>query len=113
MKVHDRPDPVELLEAVREFLADPPGDRERLHRLVAANVVAIVQREVAAAADDATAHAVRLAELGVSDNTELARLAAEMEDDDPRFALLTATMAQWARTKVAVVNPRYLEEEHR
>lgn len=111
--VHDRPDPDELLEAVREFLGGRPDDRERLHRLVAANVLALVQRELGAAASDAAAHAVRLERLGVADNVELARLAAEVGEDDARFGLLSKTMAQWARAKVAVVNPRYLAPEHR
>lgn len=113
MRVHDRPDPVELLDAVREFLAAPPGDRERLHRLVAANVVALVQRELGAAADDEAAHAVRLEELGVPDEAALAELASQMGEDDPRYPQLTAVMAQWARAKVAVVNPAYLEKRDR
>lgn len=107
---HDRPDPVELLEAVREFLLAPPGDREVLHRRVAANVVAMVQRQLAAAAADERAQADRLAELGVADDRELAALAATLDEDDPRFPLLTAHLASWARAKVAVVNPRYLQE---
>ncbi|HWI42952.1 MAG TPA: DUF6285 domain-containing protein [Nocardioides sp.] len=113
MTVHDRPDPVELLDAVREFLAAPPGDRERLHRLVAANVVVLVQRELGAAAKDGAAHAVRLEELGVADDAALAELASRLDEDDPRYPALTAAMAQWARAKVAVVNPRYLEETDR
>ena len=110
---HDRPDPVELLAAVREHLAAPPGDRERLHRRVAANVVAIVERQLAAAPEDDAAHAARLADLGVADNHALAVLAATTDEDDPRHALLTAHLVAWARAKVAVVNPRYLEDAPR
>ena len=111
--VHDRPDPGELLEAVREFLGAPPDDRERLHRRVAANVLATVERQLAAAATDEAAHRARLDELGVADNRELAALAATMGEDDPRYPLLTAHLAAWARAKVAVVNPRYLEDARR
>lgn len=110
---HDRPSPIELLAAVREFLEQPPGDRERLHRLVAANVVAIAERELAGAEADATAHDARLTELGVADNRELAELAASLDADDPRGVVLTRVLADWARAKVAVVNPRYLEEADR
>ncbi|GAA3805137.1 DUF6285 domain-containing protein [Nocardioides panacisoli] len=110
---HDRPDPVELLAAVREFLAAPPGDREALHRRVAANVVAIVERQLSSAAEDEATHAARLDDLGVTDERELAALAATLGEDDPRYPLLTAHLAAWARAKVAVVNPRYLEDARR
>lgn len=110
---HDRPSPVELLDAVREFLGTPPGDRDRLHRLVAANVLALVQRELESGASDEAAHAVRLEGLGVADNAALAELARDLAEDDPLFAPLTAALADWARAKVAVVNPRYLEEKDR
>ena len=109
--VYDRPDVAELVDAVREFLdGGGEGARERLHRRVASNVLATVGRELAAAPADEAAHAERLAALGVRDNRELATLAATLEEDDPRFAQLTAALAAWARAKVAVSNPRYLEE---
>lgn len=107
--VHDRPDPGELLEAVREFLAGPPDDREPLHRRVAANVLATVERQLAAAPEDEAAHRARLGELDVADNRALAELAATMDESDPRYPALTAHLAAWARAKVAVANPRYLE----
>lgn len=110
MSAHDRPDPVELLEAVREFLEAPPDpDREWLHRRVASNVVALVERELRAAPADEAAHAARLAALGVTDNHELAALAATMEEHDPRYPLLARELRAWAEAKVRVVNPRYLE----
>ncbi|MFC7495137.1 MULTISPECIES: DUF6285 domain-containing protein [unclassified Nocardioides] len=108
---YDRPDPVELVDAVREFL-DGAGDgaRDRLHRRVASNVLATVSRQLAAAPADEAAHADRLAALGVRDNRELAVLAARLDEDAPLYAELTAALATWARAKVAVSNPRYLEE---
>lgn len=112
---HDRPDPLELLEAVHEFLLAEPADgpRDRLHRRVAANVVAIVQRELASAEQDAADHRDRLEHLGVGDNEGLAELARVLDEHDPRHPALTEALATWARRKVAVVNPAYLEEEHR
>ncbi|TIC86832.1 hypothetical protein E8D34_11190 [Nocardioides sp. GY 10113] len=108
---HDRPDPAELLEAVREYLDHPAeGGRDRLHRRVASNVVGLVERQLAVADADAAAHRDRLAALGVDDNAQLAALAAEVDETDPRHGVLSAALAQWARAKVAVSNPRYLEE---
>ncbi|MEZ0579415.1 DUF6285 domain-containing protein [Nocardioides sp. MH1] len=107
---HDRPDPVELLVSVREHLAAVPDpDRDPLHRRVAANVVAMVERELAAAPADEVAHAERLALLGVADNRELAELAATMGESDPRYPDLRRELRAWAEAKLAVVNPRYLE----
>lgn len=106
MRGHDRPDPVELITAVREFLDQPPGDRDTLHRKVASNVLALVARELA---DDPADHDARLASLGVADDEELARLAASMEECDALYPALTAAMAAWAEAKVRVVDPRYLE----
>lgn len=112
---YDRPDPVELLDAVRELLLAEPGDgaRDRLHRRVAANVVGIVQRQLAATEQDAALHEARLARLGVADNRALAELAASLDERDPAYPTLAEDLADWARRKVAVVNPAYLEEQHR
>lgn len=111
--VHDRPSPIELVEAVREFLetrVEPGGEgRDRLHRKVAANVLATVTRQWEHAAQDGRAHAERLADLGVRDNAALAELVAALEEDDPRYARVSAAMSGWARDKVRVSNPRYLE----
>lgn len=112
---YDRPDPVELLDAVRDFLLDELGDgpRDRLHRRVAANVVAIVQRQLAATEQDAAVHDARLARLRADDNRALAELAASVDEHDPAYPTLVEDLADWARRKVAVVNPAYLEEQHR
>lgn len=108
---HDRPSPGELLEAVTEFLAGPPGDvdRDRLHRRVAANVLGIVSRELAAQPQDDAAHAARLARLGVPDNEALAHLAATC-DDPTQTADLSDALWAWTQAKVRVVNPSYLED---
>lgn len=108
---HDRPDPAELAEAVAEFLAAPgDGDRDRLHRRVAANVLAVLGRELQASGEDEARHRERLAAFAVPDNAALAELAATLEESDPRYPALTAALAEWAAQKVAIVNPRYLEQ---
>lgn len=112
---HDRPDPGELLDAVRDFLVAEPDDgpRDRLHRRVAANVVGIVQRQLAGAEQDAAVHDARLARLGADGNRALAELTASADEHDPLYPALVEELADWARRKVAVVNPGYLEEQHR
>ena len=112
---HDRPDPLELLEAVRELLLAEAADgpRDRLHRRVAANVVGLVERELSGLEQATADHRDRLTRLGVDDNRRLAELAASLDEHDPLYPALTQALAEWARRKVAVVNPAYLQEEHR
>ena len=98
---HDRPTPLELLEAVREFLADeivPILDDHRLkfRTLVAVNGLAIAQRQLEAGeetgldADEARSLAARIR-------------AGDVPDD--ALALLRAHV----EAKVRVSNPAYLE----
>ncbi|HEY7946466.1 MAG TPA: phosphotransferase family protein [Acidimicrobiales bacterium] len=108
--LHDAPSAAELLEAVGEFLT---GDvmagtdgRLRFHARVAANVVAMVGRELTLGPRQASAHAARLTGLGVADEAELAtairtgRLAARVEEV---YAVVRATVAE----KLAVAHPGY------
>jgi hypothetical protein len=111
---HDRPTAVELLDAVREHLErdvlDATEGRTRFHARVAANVVAMVGRELDQGAGPAVAHRARLASLGCEDDTELA--------DRLRSGELPAGAADVRRTvwssvltKVLVANPGYVEAE--
>ena len=114
--MQDRPDVQELLEAVREFLlrdALPALEgRARLHARVAANVIGLVERELALApASDAAEHARLEALLDRSGalaelNAELARRirAGEIAVDHPELI-----EHLWATTleKLAVDNPEY------
>jgi hypothetical protein len=108
---HDAPDAAQLLEAVREFLA---GDvmaategRVRFHSRVAANVVAIVERELALGPGQAVALKARLERLGVADEAELARAIRSGALDD-RYAEVAAVVRATVLDKLAVANPGYV-----
>jgi len=114
--MQDRPDVQELLGAVRDFLQDDAlpqlEGRARLHARVAANVIALVQRELALAPASDAAERTRLRALlgqeGVLEelNAELARRirAGELASDDAR---LVAHLWATALEKLAVDNPGY------
>jgi hypothetical protein len=114
--MQDRPDVQELLGAVREFLQDEAlprlEGRAQLHARVAANVIALVQRELALApASDTTERARLEALLGrrgelAELNAELARRirGRELAADD---AQLLGHLWSTALEKLAVDNPGY------
>lgn len=100
----------ELLEAVREWIERELG-AERTGRLrfdarVAANVLAIVEREMAHGVRHRQRHAQRLAMLGVSDDRELATLIRSGAADQ-RLAEIAAAVAEAAADRLAVDDPRY------
>jgi hypothetical protein len=109
---HDAPSLAQLVEAVREWLdSDVVGGTEgrlRFHARVAANMLGMVERELALGPDQAAAHRQRLAALGVADDAELAAAirAGEMTD---RAVELRATLRAAVVDKLRVANPRYLE----
>lgn len=109
---HDAPNARELLEAVREWLdrdVIPTTDgRLRFHARVAANVLAMVEREIELGPAQAVAHAARLAQLGVADDEELAQAIRERRFDD-RAEELRTLLAESVADKLAVANPGYLE----
>jgi len=77
--MQDRPTAVELLDAVREFLEQDvlPGldGRKRFHGLVAANVLAVVARELAGEETSLVAEWQRLRQLiGLDETVPPARL---------------------------------------
>ena len=98
---YDRPTPAELLEAVREFLAEeilPILDDHRLkfRTLVAMNGLAIAQRELEASED---------AGLDAAELSELARRirAGDVPDD------VLPRLRAHVEAKLRVSNPAYLE----
>jgi hypothetical protein len=108
---HDVPSAAELLDAVREFLESEvlavTEGRVRFHVRVAANVVAMVARELVLGPEQAAAHAARLEALGVHSDAELAasiRSGALDGRADQVRAAVRATVAD----KLAVANPRYM-----
>ncbi len=108
--LHDSPDPQDLVQAVRDMLAtevlDLLNGPPRFHVRVAMNVLDIVQRQLASAPHDETAHRARLASLGFEEDTELADAIRSGELDD-RYQELATLIRQDVWDKVAVVNPRY------
>ncbi len=108
--LHDAPTAAQLVEAVREFLE---GDvmaategRVRFHARVAARVLAVVERELAAGAAPAAAHAARLAALGCDSDADLAAAVRSGALDDRWDAVVAAVRAAVA-DKLAVANPSY------
>jgi hypothetical protein len=108
---HDIPSAAELLDAVRGFLeSDVLGATEgrvRFHVRVAANVVAMVARELALGPDLAAAHVARLQALGVASDAELAAAIRSGALDDRADEVRDAVRATVA-DKLAVANPGYL-----
>lgn len=109
---HDRPTIAELVEAVREWLerdlVGKADGRLGFDARVAANALAIVERELALGADIAARHAARLTVLGVADDAEL---AARIRDGslDGRLGEVRALVWESVRDKLAVANPKYLQ----
>ncbi len=109
---HDVPTAAQLVEAVREFLegdvAAATEGRVRFHARVAANVCAIVERELALGPAQAAAAGERLAALGVVDDAALAA-AIRAGDLDDRYAEVAAAVRETVRDKLLVANPKYLD----
>ena len=110
---HDAPNVSELLEAVREWIdrdvITSSEGRLRFHARVASNVLAMVEREIELGPAQALAHDERLAHLGVADDAELAAAIRERRFDD-RADELRTLLAEMVADKVAVANPRYLDD---
>jgi hypothetical protein len=109
---HDVPTAAQLVEAVREWLERDVIDQVegglRFHTRVAINCLAMVERELALGAAQAEAHAARLDRLGVADDAELAALIRAGAFDD-RVEEVRALVWESVRDKLAVANPKYLE----
>ncbi|HEY1523258.1 MAG TPA: DUF6285 domain-containing protein [Solirubrobacteraceae bacterium] len=107
---HDQPDAQTLIEAVREFLAkevEPQTEgRLRYHVKVAANVLAIVERELRLGEAQAAAHQDRLRRLGFRDDDDLAA-AIRAGALDGRLAELEPELRAMVADKLAVARPGY------
>lgn len=108
---HDVPTAGELLDAVREWLERevvPEVDgRLRFHARVAANVLAIVAREIELGADQERQHRERLTALGMDDEAALATAIRSGELDHRLDEVRSAVRASVV-DKLAVANPGYL-----
>ena len=118
-RAYGRPTAPELVEAVREFLSgtvmDATEGRVRFHARVAANVLGIVERELALGPAHAEANARGLAALGVASTAELGAAiragrfdGGEADDRYRRDAELWAFLAATARDRLTVANPKHL-----
>lgn len=110
---HDVPTARQLVESVREWIerevAPAVSGRLQFHSRVAANVLAMVEREMESGGQDAEGHAARLAALGVSSDAELAA-SIKAGERDGDLARVLEVLAPSIRSKVAVANPKYLSE---
>lgn len=107
---HDVPTVTELVEAVREWLtglSSGNGTVSPFHARVAANVLAMVERELALGPEHDRRHAERLERLGVADDAELALAIREGRLDD-RLPEVRELVWASVRDKLAVANPRHL-----
>lgn len=107
---HDAPSAAQLVEAVREWLErdvmTATEGRLRFHARVAANVLAIVEREMELGGEQADTHRARLVRLGVADDAELAaRIRAG--DLDDRLDEVRALVRDSVIDKLTVANPSY------
>lgn len=111
--LHGRPSSADLVDAVAAFLREDvrAAADERLGYLarVAANVLDGVGRDLALGPDQERRHRERLAALGFHDQAGLAAAirAGTIADDDPA---LLAAVREAVTDKLAVANPRYLEQ---
>jgi hypothetical protein len=110
------PSTQELVEAVAEFLAEDvvPGTSGRLkfNTRVAANVLAMVQRELTLGPAVDAAHRRDLSALDFAGDAEL---AAEIREGQVRglSAPLIALLRAHTAARLALSNPRHLREDDR
>ena len=113
---HDAPSAGQLVEAVREFLerdvSEATDGRVRFHARVAANVLAMVERELSDGDRQHAEHRERLAALGMADDAELAA-AIRSGAIAPESAGLGEALWEATLAKVRVANPEYLEPPDR
>jgi len=109
--LHDRPTVDELLDAARSALGDDVlpelSGRAAFQTRVTMRALGIVQRQLAAAAEDDALRTRALQGLGVEDERELAA-AVRAGGFADRERELHATLRALVRAKLAAANPRYL-----
>jgi hypothetical protein len=108
---HDRPDAIELVDIVREFLHDDVAPvlegQVGFHARVAQNALAIVDRELRLGPGHQEAQAERLAAFGCTSDAEFAARIREGELDD-RYSEVAAAVRELVWDKIAVMNPKYV-----
>jgi hypothetical protein len=110
---HDVPTAEQLVESVREWLEREvltgTTGRMQFNARVAVNVLAMVERELRIGHEQARTHAERLAQLGCADDRELAERIRTGDFDDRASEVRDLVWAS-VRDKLAVANPKYLEQ---
>jgi hypothetical protein len=108
---HDRPEALELIDAVSDFLTeDVMGavhGQLAFHVRVAANALRIAARELRAAPTNSADHTERLARLGCADDRALAAAIRSGALDD-RYDALSSEIRRMVWDKIQVTNPRYV-----
>lgn len=103
-----------LVEAVREWVEGDVRESTEgsvsFYTRVAANALAMVERELALGPVHAVAHATGLAQLGCKDDAELAEQIREGRFDD-RLEEVREVVGADVRRKLEVANPRWLLED--
>lgn len=114
MTPHDAPSAQQLVEAVHEWLErDVFGNvsgRLQFHTRVAINMLTTVERELQDGPQQHVDHHSRLAELGFSDDRQLAQAIRSGELDD-RLEQVRELVWASVRDKVKVANPKYLGDD--
>ncbi len=109
--LHDRPDALELIDAVGDFLADDVMDAVHgqlaFHVRVAANALRIAARELRSASASEADHSERLTRLGCADDRALAAAIRSGSFDD-RYGELSREIRKMVWQKIQVTNPRYV-----
>ncbi|MGH9095356.1 MAG: DUF6285 domain-containing protein [Acidimicrobiales bacterium] len=109
--LYGSPTAPELLHAVGHFLRHQVPERlpplEAFHARVAANVVAMVARQLEAGDAPRAEVAALFAQAGVADEDALAQ-AVRAGDFDDRKAQLRRVLTASVRARLAVANPAYL-----
>jgi hypothetical protein len=107
---YDRPDPAELVQAVREFLErdvmTATEGRVQFHTRVAINALGIVERELTRGP---------LADINAAGRAAEQALAARIRSGtlDDRLDEVRAEVRATVREKLLVANPCYLPEDQR
>lgn len=112
--LHGRPTAAELVTAVREWVdrdvRSATDGRVAFHARVAANALAMVERELELGPTQRRDHDARLRDLGCADDTALAARIRDGALDD-RADEVRASVAASVRAKLEVANPRWLEPD--
>ncbi len=109
---HDFPTAEQLLSAVRSWISDELSPTlsgaQRFDARVAANMLAMVERELKVGEQHRIEHRAGLAALGMADDVELAAALRSGSLDD-RLAEVATVVAESLRNELSVSDPGYTD----